>query len=220
MSRELDLRSTLGRLARERPVFHSEADLQHALAWQIHLEDPRAQVRLEKPVELNGKRCRIDLIVTSGKHETGIEIKYKTRRLDLLLDGECFLLRAQSAQDSGRYDVVRDFQRLEQYAAAAPQRGGWVVFITNDPSYWAEVPTSAAEPAATAADWAFRIGEGRRLCGIMQWRDTASPGTRKGRENALALQGSYECRWRPYARIAGEIAGEFRMLCCRVPASS
>lgn len=33
-----DVPALLGRLASERPVFHSEADFQHALAWALHQE--------------------------------------------------------------------------------------------------------------------------------------------------------------------------------------
>lgn len=32
--------ASLGRLAARRPVFHSEADFQHALAWQLQLDHP------------------------------------------------------------------------------------------------------------------------------------------------------------------------------------
>lgn len=34
-------------LLKERPVFHSEADFQHALAWSIHRVYPDAKIRLE-----------------------------------------------------------------------------------------------------------------------------------------------------------------------------
>jgi hypothetical protein len=43
----IDLTAALGALAGERPVFHSERDLQHALAWQLQVSYPDAQVRLE-----------------------------------------------------------------------------------------------------------------------------------------------------------------------------
>ena len=34
-------------LAKYRKIFHSEADFQHALAWQIHKEMPDCKIRLE-----------------------------------------------------------------------------------------------------------------------------------------------------------------------------
>lgn len=39
--------SLLLSLAVEKPIFHSEADFQHALAWRIHTVMPDAKVRLE-----------------------------------------------------------------------------------------------------------------------------------------------------------------------------
>ena len=41
----------MGELRRTRPVFHSEADVQHALAWTAHLFEPSLRVRLEDLVK-------------------------------------------------------------------------------------------------------------------------------------------------------------------------
>lgn len=41
------LDEVLGRLARLRPVFHSEADFQQAFAWEARVLDPSLRVRLE-----------------------------------------------------------------------------------------------------------------------------------------------------------------------------
>ncbi|GIQ70102.1 hypothetical protein DUZ99_18335 [Xylanibacillus composti] len=43
----MELKKILAELAKERPVFSSEADFQHALAWHIHTYDPHAKIRLE-----------------------------------------------------------------------------------------------------------------------------------------------------------------------------
>lgn len=43
----IDIATAISSLGRKRPIFHSEADLQHALAWEIHLALPDAAVRLE-----------------------------------------------------------------------------------------------------------------------------------------------------------------------------
>jgi len=43
----VDLDAILGRLAELRPIFHSEADFQFALAWQVKVHAPHVQVRLE-----------------------------------------------------------------------------------------------------------------------------------------------------------------------------
>jgi hypothetical protein len=43
----VDLRDTLALLSQQRPIFHSEADFQHALAWRFHQTDETARIRLE-----------------------------------------------------------------------------------------------------------------------------------------------------------------------------
>lgn len=48
----MNLDSLLNQLALKRPIFHSEADFQHTLAWEVHLSHPAAEVRLERPVKL------------------------------------------------------------------------------------------------------------------------------------------------------------------------
>ena len=58
----LDLDAAIMRLAARRPVFHSEADFQFALAWQIHTDHPAAHIRLEtRP--LPEENLRLDLHV-------------------------------------------------------------------------------------------------------------------------------------------------------------
>ena len=42
----LDIDGLMASLANRQKVFHSEADFQHALAWQIHEAAPESQVRL------------------------------------------------------------------------------------------------------------------------------------------------------------------------------
>ncbi len=43
----VDVPAVLSALAVQRPVFHSERDFQHALAWQLQLSHSQAQIRLE-----------------------------------------------------------------------------------------------------------------------------------------------------------------------------
>lgn len=51
MERWPDIARWLRALRQSRPVFHSEADFQQALAWAIHVSDPSVRVRLEtKPM--------------------------------------------------------------------------------------------------------------------------------------------------------------------------
>ena len=53
---KLDIPEILKALARKRPVFHSVAGFQHALAWQIHEMHPVLHPRLEYPFEPSEKK--------------------------------------------------------------------------------------------------------------------------------------------------------------------
>ena len=83
----LDMDGLMGSLADTRKVFHSEADFQHALAWRIHQAMPESQVRLEVDVmQVEHRRRFLDIwLPLEG---IAIELKYKTRGLELEQDDE------------------------------------------------------------------------------------------------------------------------------------
>jgi hypothetical protein len=87
------LQAALARLSTTRPVFHSEADFQHALAWDLHEHYPEASVRLEFRPPLMADHVCIDLWLTGPTYITAIELKYKTRPLQTEVNGETFQLR-------------------------------------------------------------------------------------------------------------------------------
>jgi len=64
-------------LRASRKIFHSEADFQHALAWEIHKAFPNAKIRLEIPIQVSNSTYHLDLLVRNGHATTGIELKYK-----------------------------------------------------------------------------------------------------------------------------------------------
>jgi hypothetical protein len=63
----LDIEAILSRLAHKRPVFHSEADFKHSLAWEIQQRFPESPVRLEYKPKYVGKRVYLDVWVTISK---------------------------------------------------------------------------------------------------------------------------------------------------------
>lgn len=193
----LDMPQLLKSLANLRPVFHSEADFQHALAWHIHSSFPALDVRLEYPLPGDVDQ-HMDIVVWDNQETVTIELKYKTDILMTSIGGEAFVLRSHRAQDCGRYDYLCDVQRLETWAANSKSHSttGYAVFITNDPSYW-NPPTRSRTPV----DNAFRLHEGRTVCGTMQWSQGASQGTVRNRESPIILNRSYILRWVDYAQV-------------------
>lgn len=204
-----DVRSTLSRLAEARPVFHNEADFQHALAWQAHVDDPTARIRLEtRPLP----GVRLDVFVETSGHRTALELKYLVKRLVVDLNHEHFELRPQQAHDVRRYDVVKDVGRLEMLLAAKAADRATGVVLTNDPLYW-----SVGRPGSI--DEAFHIAEGRRLAGNLAWAASAGAGTTKGRRDPLIVAGNYQLTWQTY-RDLGVAGGLFRVLVIDVQAPS
>jgi hypothetical protein len=201
---EAQLRQVLEHLCERRPVFHSEADFQHALAWQMQAEHPAASVRLEtRP--LVDRRVYLDVAVNLDEHRVAIELKHLTRELSVEYDGEAFNLATQSAHDDARYDVIKDVRRVEDLLAAGLVDAGYVIVLTNDSSYWR--PGSGQ----VAADTSFRFHEGSTLSGTLEWGSSAGPGTRKSRDQPLFLAGTYIAHWSDYSTVEGR-AGRFRYL--------
>lgn len=144
----LDLSNVMHRLAQTRPVFHSEADFQHALAWQLHTDHPDARIRPEYPF-FAGKKMYLDIWCELNRRPTAIELKYPTKRTSITTTAnERFDLVQHGAQDVTRYDIVKDLVRFERAVETEPNAIAAVIVLTIDPSYWN--PPSRAVPTIDA----------------------------------------------------------------------
>jgi hypothetical protein len=207
----LEISEVLSSLAKQRPVFHSEADFQHAFAWEIHQRLPSdALVRLELPVQVRQQFLHIDVWVVYQNATLAVELKYKTRRLTVHIGNEQYRLKDQSAQDISRYDFLKDVQRLEQVVAVHPNSIGYAVLLTNDSAYWKKPVNHST------VDADFRLYDGRVVEGVLAWGVNASDGTKKDREQSLELQGKYQLRWSDYSYPSSGSYGEFRSLVVKV----
>lgn len=196
-------------LRRERPVFHSEADLQHAFAralWQIA---PELQLRLE--VRQTGpRREHLDLLCIGPSARTVAEFKYFTRAWTgtVGIPPEPYALRAHAAADLARRNFVFDIARLESFCRE-PEENGLALIMTNAPTLW----TPPSSTARRTRDHEFRIHDGRTLAGTLLWAEgTYKPATR-------TLRGMYRLGWQPYSRLTGP-GGEFRVLAVHVKSPS
>ncbi len=206
----LDIHGLLMSLAENRKIFHSEADFQHALAWMIHQAIPETQVRLEVNPFPNGDR-RMFLDIWMPVEGIAIELKYVTRRLELDQDGEWFSLRNHRAQDQRRYDFLSDVQRLEfSLANLDGCKSGHALLLTNDPLHW------NAPSRPDTVDAAFQLHEGRLVSGELNWSDSASEGTRRGRESPINLESRYRLHWEDYSQLNADRYAEFRYLAIAV----
>ena len=77
----IEIPALMRKLAIERPLFHSEADFQHALAWRSREEHPNSGVRLEYKPPTNAGEERMQLDIWLVRLGVAIELKYKTGKL-------------------------------------------------------------------------------------------------------------------------------------------
>ncbi len=188
----LDFKQLMTGLASERPIFHSEADFQHALAWQIHTAHPDARIRLEtRPA----RGIRLDLLVSIEDETIAVELKYLVSRVDQVVLGERFNLPNQAAQDISRYDFLKDVARVERFVEDGIADRGIAIALSNDRGYW------RSGTKLDLVDLMFRLNEGRAISGALKWGVLAGAGTTRGRETPLTLAGRYECAWQDYSSI-------------------
>lgn len=205
-----DINALMADLASRRPIFHSEADFQHALAWQIHESMPDWRVRLEYPLPNQERRIYLDVWLPDVG--VAVELKYHARRLELDWNGEPFALREQSAQDVLRYDFLKDLQRLEHLVSGKEACStGFAVLLTNNSLLW-----DYGRSRGGNIDSAFHLHEGRELSGELAWSDRAGAGTTKNREMPLCLKDRYNLHWQDYSTLSTGGNGLFRYLTVRV----
>ncbi|MFI6011698.1 hypothetical protein ACIBAG_23270 [Streptomyces sp. NPDC051243] len=199
---QIALDDVIARLGRHRPVFHSEADLQHSFARSLWELAPDVHSRLEVPQRHLGRAEYLDLLCIGPSARTAIEFKYFTRRWSGAAGtpAEDYALKGHAATDLARLHFVRDIARLERFCHRSDQNG-LAVMVTNDASLWT-VPSPGRRQTR---DQAFRIHQGRRLAGTLLWAEG------EYKDNTCALRGTYDLDWRPYSELGGA-GGEFRWL--------
>ena len=199
----LDVHGLMRSLSTARPLFHSEADFQFALAWRIRELTPNCKVRLEYRVHLEDKPLYLDVwLQTLG---AAIELKYKTRQLLARISDESYSLKDQSAQDLSRYDFLDDVRGLERMVDAGRARRGFAVILTNDRSYWSPPTTDNRTD-----DAAFRLHEGREIRGPLKWSHADRLEAKKNRRQPISLSGSYTLRWHDYSDNTAAAATPFQ----------
>ncbi len=194
----LNIACTLAQLRRTRPIFHLEADFQHALAWQFHLSgyDVRLEYKLYDDTYVD---------IWFPKECIAIELKYLTTCFTKTVCGENFKLKNQSAQDTRRYDFLKDIQRIETGIARMDVKYGYAILLTNDKIYWEDTGRRCTNFEE------FRIHEGVTLSGKRVWAEKTACGTKRNREDPINLIGEYKVCWQTYCDF-GEIKGELKYL--------
>ena len=185
----INIQKILTTSLKDRSIFHSEADFQHHLAWCIHTELKNSELRLEYPLlknDLNGwEYCDIFIKSTCN---IGIELKYKTKLLTTNIGSERFKLKNQQAQDIGRYDFLKDVQRLENWCNNKRIDFGYAIILTNDHLYWSSTKRNTN-------DKDFRLHD-RKITGKLRWEEKASAKILKKTGKSITLKNEYLLEWK------------------------
>ena len=200
-------------LSNVRPIFHSEADFQHAFAWEMHRSIHEAEVRLELPVLVPNQIMHIDLMLRHADECVAFELKYKTRatETEIEIKDETFVLADHGAQPPSRYDFWKDVERLEALHRYTKVNTGFAVLLTNDSAYW-KSPRALSDTSA-----AFSLYDGRMVKEEnLVWAQGTGAGTIGKRENPIRIRGAYCLEWCHYSGIASRYYPEFRYLLIEV----
>lgn len=203
-------------------IFHSEAQFQFALAWEIQLRYT-CQVLLEEytasysGVKKTKKKMYTDIIIKGEEGDTiGLELKYKTDEYNKGI----YHLFKQGATDLGRYDYLSDVHRLELLSKKhkssdieifCPIIKGYAILLTNEHKYW-----SISHNVATKTIYKeFCIGEQNRPKGLygtkLDWQLPYTSTVTKERAHAISLSQRYMYQWRDYCNT-GIKNGLFRYM--------
>jgi len=140
-------------LSQERPIFHSEDDFKFAFSNTLQkVLGEGCEIRLERPVDIE-MVCRdgvikpvkapIDVVLLYKNSMYPIELKYKTKALQIVYGEEEYNLAKQEARDKGRFSFRKDIYRLEYVVHANDNKKykevqGFFIVITNDEAYTKE----------------------------------------------------------------------------------
>lgn len=194
----MNIDAAIKSLSERRKLFHSEADFQHELAWELKTQNEYLDIRLERPLGKTGIKY-IDLFA-HDKQNIGIELKYKTKRLEFTIMNENFRLASHAATNLARYDFLKDVQRLEELKKEGLIDIGYAVFLSNVSAYW----NGNKNESTLSQD--FYISENEEISGTLSW----VPGIKvssvgKDRLSDLNITGNYNSHWENYSEVNNDI---------------
>jgi hypothetical protein len=203
----IDFNQVLSNLSHRRSIFHSENDFQFELAWQLKLYNTQLEIRIEKPIT----PVYIDLFLIDGCRNIGIELKYKTSKIEHFdkNTGEMFNLKEHAALDLGRYDFLNDISRLEILKSKGLIDIGYCIFLTNCIYYWSPIRYNYK---VAPNDINFRLEDGLKIKGQLFWTpETKESTVGKKRMEGLTFLNQHTMHWWDYSDLTVS-NGKFRYL--------
>ena len=163
----INFQMVMSQLSARRSVFHSEADFQFALAWEIKGLYPTAAIYFEKPftVPLGSQLAKVelDLFVVIGSTRIAIEMKYPKARWGGTVNGEEFNLSPTGQADRQLRLFAEDLRRVEALVTQGLADEGHAVLLTNNAKMWQVAPSTNNQYHD------FTLPDGRKLPTQLVW---------------------------------------------------
>jgi len=204
---DFDLHKILKVLSKERPFFYSEADFKFALACKIKEEISPEKIIIEYPEIICDKRIYIDIYFKKDNKEYYLELKYKTKEFIFNNEEMKYNLKDQKACDFGRYDFIKDIERLEKIKCGTQDKLGYVIFLSNDENY-------LQGTKKTNQDYSFNIENNTTITrGEKSWSKKSILKNLGSRKNSLNINNDYFVQWRDYSNFKNS---EFNYLAIKI----
>lgn len=235
-----DVQVCLNSLSARKCIFHSEAEFQFELAWEIKnkLSDKykKMEVRFEFPAQklrnnsslLKGmgdsrSRPAIDLLVIINDRWYPIELKYITAKLS---DDEYNLVDGNGTDKA--FNFIYDIKRIELFADAYKDNfdKGFSILLTNNQSYY----NSKKINTNTFNYDSFYLTDNRIIGGTVWYKSEAKirhETPQKANQNVklrkidekkyFNLRAAYPIKWEYYSSVHGQgINSKFKYVICEV----
>jgi len=202
--------TAMNSLSKKRRIFHSEADFQFALAWEIK-EIYGWDIQLERFAMVDEMRVSIDIVVIEENNKYPIELKYLKKPLpeeakdDAVLAEYKSFLRAGSVHSMDMYSCLSDIERIEKlYMRGSEFCKGYVIWLTNDSAFWED-----SGVRNDAFYKAFHSPEDAEKTGVIDYFPRINPKTgeeywnlkMKEYKKAINLAGFYKIKWIEYSNF-------------------
>jgi len=191
----------LNRLSKDRPVFHSEADFQFSLGWELKRLNNDFEIIMERPFQFNNKlgddkdtTKYTDIFIKDGLNKYGIELKYVTKELETEIDKVKYKLKDHMATNLRRYDFYKDISRLEYLKINGEIDMGYAIFLTNVNSYYQKQASGMAKE--------FNFADGCKIIPKDEYYWIGEKINEKSigssRNKNIKIEQQYDCCWREY----------------------
>ncbi len=166
--------NALKELAKRKPIFHSEEELQNYFGNAMLMLYPDSLFKLSRRRDagLNYPKPKYDLWVEFGGIKFLVNIKYVTSAYK---DDE-FMLLDQGYEETQIFDFLKDVERIEKLSKDGVF--GFNIFLTNCSSYWENSEND------------LNIADKTEVKGSITWK-----------KQYLDLKGDYSCIWMDYSKL-------------------